>query len=279
MKKKLMKKTLVIATLSIMLLSGLNSVSAMKTVVQNDSEDTLGTKEITIYVYIDENENKKFDDGESLATSAYVQVQRCDPVFVNTIPGCSGWINRETGSVTINVPKTLMPGGDYSIIASENKIYFSLDQYKGRSSDISGGDMKDGAEFWVGMTYFERKSKDLVKTPTPMNSIEKAPINPTFTKKNSNDFHILLIEVRHVRDDPEFVICDVFVNGKREGQFGLLLLFGRTFSLAFVKTNDVTIEIDPVYSYYTKAEFDLSNRGTFVRFLAIVNHKKIEIVE
>jgi hypothetical protein len=166
MKKIYMKTTLVIATLSIMLLSGLNSVLAMKTSVQNDNEDTVGTKEITIYVYIDENENNKFDDGESLATSAYVQVQRCDIIYVNTIPGCAGWIDRETGSITINVPKTLWPVGDYRIIASQNKIYFSLNQYKGRLEYISTGDMKDGAEFWVGMQWHERKSKELPKSPT-----------------------------------------------------------------------------------------------------------------
>jgi hypothetical protein len=157
MKNKLMKKMLMISILCMLLSTGLTSASAMKTNVQNDEEDLGDSREITIYVYIDEIKNNNFDDEESLATSAYVKVQRCDTFGCNSI--CGEWIDGETGSITIDVPNTLLPPCDYSITASENRIYFSSNQYKGRLSDIPIGKMEDGAEFWVGMQLHERKTK------------------------------------------------------------------------------------------------------------------------
>jgi len=226
-----------------------------------------------------QNENNKFDGNESLATSAYVQVQRCDPVYVNTIPSCCGWIDRETGSITIDVHQPLVPPLEYSIIASENKIYFSLDQYRGRSSDISTGDMKDGAEFWVGMTYFERKSKDLTKTPTLINRVD-CPKNGL---ENNNEFHVLFIQVDQ---DERYVAIPytITVNGRSAFTFfyWIGLVKHRTYGFKIVNTNEITIELQGCPHEWTtpfSEEFDLSEYGTFIRFKASVKYETIEIVE
>jgi len=163
MKKKLLKKTLAIVIVNLFLLSGITTTSAIKleNKKNNNYDDNDFYIEITVYVYYDYNKNGTQDAGEFHATNVWVSVIGGLPTAITP----SGKVDPETGEVKLKIPTNvnIFP----TVYAYENGPrvagYLSSDQYKNtRHFEF----LKDGQYVTIGMTYHEKKAKNIEKSKT-----------------------------------------------------------------------------------------------------------------
>jgi hypothetical protein len=248
LKKKIMKKTLVIAIVSLLLLTGISTASTInieKKETNKEIDDGFVGTEITLYVYFDKNNNGHQDFGEYHATNAFVFVTG----WLSTL---TPWakVNPVNGEAKLKIPDTVnIKPIVYAHVNGPAVVgYLSSNQYK--TSKEFSSELEDGQYIKIGMAYHKKKVKNIEKPAMPKSNMPSRQLDGS--KITFRGTAILGLSftagIFPISEDPYFLIANVYGEVSEIKNLGI---FGLMYSLKLRGNND-----------FIEVSFTSSGRGT-----------------